>query len=67
MTQRRPVEAGHHLDRTTTETDIVIIMMAMTEDVTIRQGGGLQEGITRLLGGETELGYLLLLLREEVE
>lgn len=67
MTQRRPAEAGHHPDRTMTGTDIVIIMMAMTEDVTIRQGGGLQEGIIRLLGGETELGYLLLLLREEAE
>lgn len=67
MTQRRPAEAGHHPDRTMTGTDIVIIMMAMTEDGTIHQGGGLREGITRLPGGETDLGYLLLLLSEEAE
>ena len=45
--------------------DIAIIMMAMTEDGIIHQGGGLREAITHPPGGETDPGDLLLLIREE--
>jgi len=64
LTLKRPTEAGHHPDRTTTGIDIVIIMTVTTEDETIRQGGGPQEVITHPPRGETDPGDLLLLQKE---
>ena len=45
--------------------DIAIIMMAMTEDGIIHQGGGLREAITHPPEGETDPGDLLHQIREE--